>query len=36
MSSQIPESPGAAHQKAETASLGDLLGDVTRDLSTLM
>ncbi|WP_426764958.1 phage holin family protein [Pseudarthrobacter sp. 1G09] len=36
MSSQIPESPGVAHQKAETASLGDLLGDVTRDLSTLM
>ncbi|WP_426765442.1 phage holin family protein [Pseudarthrobacter sp. 1G09] len=36
MSSQIPESPGVAHQKAETTSLGDLLGDVTRDLSTLM
>ncbi|SDS56710.1 Putative Holin-X, holin superfamily III [Pseudarthrobacter equi] len=36
MSSQIPESPGVAHQKAETASLGELLGDVTRDLSTLM
>jgi hypothetical protein len=26
----------AAHAKAETTSLGDLLGDVTRDLSTLM
>jgi hypothetical protein len=36
MSSQIPESPGVAHQKADTASLGELLGDVTRDLSTLM
>ena len=37
MSSQIPEArPSAAHQKAETASLGELLGDVTRDLSTLM
>ncbi|SDS77648.1 Putative Holin-X, holin superfamily III [Pseudarthrobacter equi] len=36
MSSQIPESPSVAHQKAETASLGELLGDVTRDLSTLM
>lgn len=28
--------PSAAHAKAETTSLGDLLGDVTRDLSTLM
>ncbi|MFC9773717.1 MULTISPECIES: phage holin family protein [unclassified Pseudarthrobacter] len=36
MSSQIPEAPGVAHQKADTASLGELLGDVTRDLSTLM
>ena len=26
----------AAHVKAETTSLGDLLGDVTRDISTLM
>ncbi|NUT72976.1 phage holin family protein [Pseudarthrobacter sp. C4D7] len=37
MSSQIPEPPPtAAHVKAENASLGELLGDVTRDLSTLM
>jgi hypothetical protein len=37
MSSQIPEKPpGAAHVKADNASLGELLGDVTRDLSTLM
>ena len=37
MSSSIPEpAPSAAHQKAENASLGELLGDVTRDLSTLM
>ncbi|MET4592233.1 phage holin family protein [Arthrobacter sp. 754] len=37
MSSQIPESPpSAAHAKADTTSLGDLLGEVTRDLSTLM
>jgi hypothetical protein len=37
VSSQIPETPPtAAHAKAETNSLGDLLGDVTRDLSTLM
>jgi hypothetical protein len=37
VSSQIPESPPtAAHAKAETNSLGELLGDVTRDLSTLM
>jgi hypothetical protein len=33
----MPEPPPtAAHAKAETASLGDLLGDVTRDMSTLM
>ncbi|WP_285242082.1 phage holin family protein [Pseudarthrobacter sp. fls2-241-R2A-127] len=37
MSNQIPEPPpSAAHVKADNASLGDLLGDVTRDLSTLM
>lgn len=37
MSSQIPEPPPSeAHLKADTASLGELLGDVTRDLSTLM
>jgi hypothetical protein len=37
VSSQIPESPPpAAHAKAETNSLGELLGEVTRDLSTLM
>jgi hypothetical protein len=37
MSSQFPETPpSAAHAKAETTSLGDLLGDVTRDISTLM
>jgi hypothetical protein len=37
VSSQIPETPPtAAHAKAESNSLGDLLGDVTRDLSTLM
>lgn len=34
MSSELP--PTAAHVKAETTSLGDLLGDVTRDMSTLM
>jgi hypothetical protein len=34
MSSQLP--PTAAHAKAETSSLGELLGDVTRDMSTLM
>ena len=28
--------PSAAHVKADNASLGELLGDVTRDLSTLM
>jgi hypothetical protein len=33
----MPESPPtAAHAKAETNSLGDLLGEVTRDLSALM
>ena len=37
MSSQVPETPPTeAHAKADTTSLGDLLGDVTRDLSTLM
>ncbi|MCU1522139.1 MAG: phage holin family protein [Arthrobacter sp.] len=37
MSSQIPEPPPSqAHMKADNASLGELLGDVTRDLSTLM
>ncbi len=37
MSSQFPETPpSAAHVKADTTSLGDLLGDVTRDISTLM
>ncbi|MHC6229534.1 phage holin family protein [Arthrobacter sp. MMS24-T111] len=37
MSSFIPEPPpSAAHVKADNASLGELLGDVTRDLSTLM
>ncbi|MFJ6375288.1 phage holin family protein [Pseudarthrobacter oxydans] len=37
MSSSIPEpAPSAAHQKADNASLGELLGEVTRDLSTLM
>ncbi|MFJ6027158.1 phage holin family protein [Pseudarthrobacter sp. NPDC092424] len=42
MSSQYSEFPAgteqgsAAHQKAESSSLGDLLGEVTRDLSTLM
>ncbi|MBT2515372.1 phage holin family protein [Arthrobacter sp. ISL-30] len=34
MSSEIPDSE--AHAKAETNSLGDLLGEVTRDISTLM
>ena len=33
-SSEIP--PTAAHAKAEASSLGDLLGEVTRDMSTLM
>ncbi|MFN3925443.1 MAG: phage holin family protein, partial [Pseudarthrobacter sp.] len=37
MSSSIPEpAPSEAHLKADNTSLGDLLGDVTRDLSTLM
>jgi hypothetical protein len=37
MSSQFPETtPEAAHVKADNTSLGDLLGDVTRDISTLM
>ena len=37
MSGPLPEvPPTAAHAKAETSSLGDLLGDVTRDMSTLM
>jgi hypothetical protein len=37
MSSQIPEPPpSAAHVKSDNASLGELFGDVTRDLSTLM
>ena len=34
MTSEMP--PTAAHAKAETSSLGDLLGEVTRDMSTLM
>lgn len=34
MSSEVPNSE--AHVKAETTSLGDLLGEVTRDISTLM
>ncbi len=33
-SSEIP--PTAAQAKAEASSLGDLLGEVTRDMSTLM
>lgn len=37
MSSSIPEPPRSeSHVKADNASLGELLGDVTRDLSTLM
>ncbi|MET4093608.1 phage holin family protein [Arthrobacter sp. UYCu712] len=36
MSSNKELPPTGAHAKAETASLGDLLGDVTRDMSTLM
>lgn len=32
--SEMP--PGEAHMKAESTSLGDLLGDVTRDMSTLI
>jgi hypothetical protein len=34
MTSEMP--PTAAHAKAEETSLGDLLGEVTRDMSTLM
>jgi hypothetical protein len=34
MTSEMP--PAAARAKADTSSLGDLLGDVTRDMSTLM
>ena len=34
MTSEMPHT--AAHAKAETTSLGDLLGEVTRDMSTLM
>ncbi len=34
MTSEMPHT--AAHAKAETSSLGDLLGAVTRDMSTLM
>jgi hypothetical protein len=37
VSSTIPEpAPSEAHVKADNASLGELLGDVTRDLTTLM
>lgn len=37
MSHQLPEPPPTGAQaKAETSSLGDLLGEVTRDMSTLM
>ena len=34
MSAELPATD--AHAKAESASLGELLGEVTRDLSTLM
>ncbi|MDO5745584.1 MAG: phage holin family protein [Micrococcaceae bacterium] len=34
MSSEMP--PTGAHAKSESSSLGELLGDVTRDMSTLM
>ena len=34
MTSEMPQT--AAQAKAETTSLGDLLGEVTRDMSTLM
>lgn len=34
MSSDMPHA--GAHAKAESSSLGDLLGEVTRDMSTLM
>jgi hypothetical protein len=37
VSHPLPESPPtAAHAKADTTSLGDLLGDVTRDISALL
>jgi hypothetical protein len=36
MSSQVPETPPSAANAKEATSLGDLLGDVTRDISTLM
>ena len=37
MSHELPEPPPTAAQaKAEATSLGDLLSDVTRDMSTLM
>ena len=37
MSHELPEvPPTAAHAKADSTSLGDLLGEVTRDMSTLM
>jgi len=34
MTSEMPQT--ASHAKAETSSLGELLGEVTRDMSTLM
>jgi hypothetical protein len=34
VSSEIPSTP--AHAKADSTSLGDLLGEVSRDISTLM
>ncbi|MDD1475916.1 phage holin family protein [Arthrobacter sp. H16F315] len=34
MTSEMPQT--AAHAKAESSSLGELLGEVTRDMSTLM
>src|SRR5215210_3050031 len=36
MSSQIPSTPDPAHSKADNTSLGDLLSEVTRDISVLM
>nr|WP_235563900.1 phage holin family protein [Arthrobacter sp. Soil763] len=36
MPTGTPMPPTEAHVKAETTSLGDLLGEVTRDMSTLM
>jgi hypothetical protein len=36
MSSQVPSASDPAHDKAENTSLGDLLSEVTRDMSTLM